>query len=263
MEAHEYNYVKRKVLTLTGVDLGCYKDQQVQRRLHVYLVRSGHPNWPSFFRAVRNNPTKVGELKDYLTINVSSFFRDLEKFEYLQESILPELLRGHPRLRVWSAGCSHGHESFTLAILLAEATGLHRRHPILATDLDQSALKRARAGGPYSADDVANVPPPLLDRYFKAHEEGYGVIETLRRRVTYRHHNLLADPFESGFDLIVCRNVVIYFTSEVKNRLYRRFHDALRPGGMLFVGGTEVVSKSLNIGFETAGISFYRRADAG
>jgi chemotaxis protein methyltransferase CheR len=259
IEAREYTYIKRQVLNLTGVDLDCYKTPQVQRRLKTYLVRSGHPTWHRFFQAIQQEPAAIGKLKDYLTINVSSFFRDAEKFEHLRDHILPTLMRGLPTLNVWSAGCSHGHEPYSLAILLAESTGFYRPHRILATDIDRSALERAQAGGPYSAEEVRQVPPPWLERYFKLRDGGYYMIESLRRRITFRHQNLLADPFESGFDLIVCRNVVIYFTAEVKDRLYRRFRDALRPGGVLFVGGTEVVSQAASLGFETAGISFYRR----
>jgi len=259
MEAREYVFVRRRILNMTGVDLSCYKTPQVQRRLRTYLVRSGHPNWHKLFRAVQDDPVAVSKLKDYLTINVSSFFRDSEKFAYLGDSILPDLVRGHPRLRVWSAGCSHGHEPYSLAILLAEATGFYRQHHILATDLDRSALDRTQAGGPYSTEEVSKMDSSLLTRHFRSVEEGYYVVEGIRRRLTVQYHNLLSDPCEGRFDLIVCRNVVIYFTAEVKDRLYRRFHKALRPGGVLFVGGTEVVSKATEIGFETAGISFYRR----
>ncbi len=279
MEAQEYSYVKREILKLTGVDLNCYKTPQVQRRLRTFLLRSGYNVWTDFFHALQDDAdidrasVTLANLKDYLTINVSSFFRDPDKFEYLRESILPELLRNRPRLHVWSAGCSHGHEPYTLAILLAEATGINCRHRILATDIDHSALERARAGGPYSAEEVGNLPPLLLSRYFEvyrdidsrarsrsaASESSYRITQSLRNRITYRYHNLLADPFENGFDLIVCRNVVIYFTPEVKARLYDRFHQALRPGGVLFVGGTEFLSKASDIGFESAGMSFYRR----
>ena len=261
MDAREYVFIQRKVMELTGVDLDCYKTPQVQRRLKTYLVRSGYPDWHKFFRAVQHDPEAVSRLKDYLTINVSSFFRDMDKFDHLRDAILPQLTRGHPKLRVWSAGCSHGHEPYSLAILLAETTGFYRQHHILATDIDCSALERTQAGGPYSAKEVETVDPVLLDRYYRATDDGYYVIEGLRRRLLVRYQNLLADPFESGFDLIVCRNVVIYFTSEVKNRLYRQFYEALRPGGVLFVGGTEVVSKVSELGFESAGISFYRRKE--
>ena len=129
----EYNFVKHKVLKLTGVDLDCYKSQQVIRRLGVYLSRSGYANWPGFFRAIQNDPEELSKLKNYLTINVSSFFRDPQRFVYLRKFVLPELLNRRPRLRVWSAGCSHGHEPYSLAILLAEATGLHSHHLIRAT----------------------------------------------------------------------------------------------------------------------------------
>jgi chemotaxis protein methyltransferase CheR len=259
MKAQEYSYVSREIRNLTGVDLSCYKTQQMQRRLRAYLVRTGHTTWPNFFRVARNDPVELGKLKDYLTINVSSFFRDPDKYQYLQENIVPELLRGRPTLRVWSAGCSRGQEAYSLAIMLAEVTGPYRRHPILATDIDRSALEWAKAGGPYSADELKNVPPPLLRRYFNADNDDYWVGESLRRRITFRQHNLLADPFGNGFDLIVCRNVVIYFTSEVKEKLYQRFYEALRPGGVLFVGGTEIVPRVSDTGFESAGISFYRR----
>ena len=259
MNTQEYSYVKREVLKLTGVDLSSYKAPQVQRRLKTFLLRSGHDTWTGFFRALRNDQVALSDLKDYLTINVSAFFRDPDKFEHLRESILPELLRGRTTLSVWSAGCSHGHEPYTLAILLAEASGLYRRHQILATDIDNSALERAKAGGPYSTDEVANVPPDLLARYFKeVPKDSYQAIEQLRRKITFRYHNLLSDPFESSFDLIVCRNVVIYFTAEIKTQLYRRFSDALRPGGVLFVGGTEFLPQASELGFKSAGFSFYR-----
>jgi chemotaxis protein methyltransferase CheR len=209
IEAREYTFIKHKVLNLTGVDLNCYKTPQVQRRLKTYLVRSGHPDWHKFFQAVQYDPMAVSKLKDYLTINVSSFFRDAEKFDFLREAILPELTRGHPRLRAWSAGCSHGHEPYSLTILLAEATGFYRQHEILATDIDHSALDRTLAGGPYAAEEVSKVAPGLLNRYFRSTGGSYHVIESLRRRLTVVYQNLLADPFERGFDLIVCRKVVI------------------------------------------------------
>jgi chemotaxis protein methyltransferase CheR len=265
IDEFEYSFIKREMLSLTGVDLNCYKTSQMQRRLNTYLLRSGQVTWRNFFRGVQNDPAEVGKLKDYLTINVSSFFRDLDKFKVLQEAILPELLRGRSSLHLWSAGCSRGHEPYSLAIMLSELTTPYRRHHILATDLDQSALQWARAGGPYTAEDVANLPSALLDRYFEVRAGAYYVIDSLRRRIDFRQHNLLADPFAAleagggGFDLIVCRNVVIYFTPVVKDRLYRHFYHALRPGGILFVGGTEIIPQAAEIGFESAGISFYRR----
>lgn len=261
MEEQEYSYVKREILRLTGVDLDCYKPPQMQRRLNTYLLRMGHSSWRNFFYAVRHDPDAVRRLKDYLTINVSTFFRDPERFEDLRRAIIPGLMAGRSSLRVWSAGCSQGHEPYSLDILLAEATDPYCPHYILATDIDSAALEWARAGGPYAADEVKNVPPALLARYFERREDGYWVVESRRRRIAFRYHNLLSDPFEKRFDLIVCRNVVIYFTPQVKNLLYRRFRESLRPGGVLFVGGTEFLPRPSELGFELAGISFYRRVN--
>ena len=263
MEAGEYSYVRREILNLTGVDLTCYRMQQVQRRLRTYLARSGHESWSSFFRERRVDSDGLRELKDYLTINVSSFFRDPEKYAYLDSRILPELVGDGARLRVWSAGCSRGQEAYTLAMVLRAGLAGSRTYDILATDLDRTALEVARAGGPYDENDVANVRPDHLRRYFDCDEAGYWVTEELRHGITFRPGNLLSERFGQGYDLIVCRNVVIYFTAEVKDWVYRRFHRALRPGGVLFVGGTEIIPSWTGIGFESAGISFYRREAAG
>jgi chemotaxis protein methyltransferase CheR len=259
MEAREYSLVRKEILTLTGVDIDCYKGVQMQRRLNAFLQRSGQPTWRDFFHWLRQDPIALNKFKDYLTINVSSFFRDPEKYRYLQEVVLPELLREHPTLRLWSAGCSHGQEPYSLAVLLMEMTDRSRHHRILATDIDRAALEWAQAGGPYTADEVANIPPAWLHRYFTLRDGGYWVNADLQRPIVFRQHNLLSDPFEKGFDLIVCRNVVIYFTAAAKEQVYRRFYEALRPGGVLFVGGTEVISRASDIGYTMMGISFYRR----
>ena len=261
MEDLEYNYIKRQVLALTGVDLNCYKAQQMQRRLKAYLIRSGYPNWPRFFRTIRADPAELSKFKDYLTINVSSFFRDPDKYKFLQTSILPDLLHQRSALRIWSAGCSRGQEIYSLAILLAEAGGSSGQHQLLATDIDRSALDWARAGGPYTADDIANVSFHLRLGYFDARKNEYWVRDNLKRGIIFRQHNLLADPIAGKFDLIICRNVVIYFQPEAKEKLYRNFYNALRPGGVLFVGGTEILPKTVTAGFEAVNISFYRRKD--
>lgn len=260
MNPQDYELIKKEVLTLLGVDLNFYKGPQMQRRLGTYLLRTGQTTWTDFFKSIRNDPKELRKLKDYLTINVSSFFRDPPKYDYLRNTVFPELLgKNKQKLRVWSAGCSLGQEPYTLAMILSEITGAMTQHYILATDLDRTALDKAEAGGPYTADDVSNVPPQLLEQYFTHEAKGYFVKPVLQRKINFKQHNLLSDPFENNFDLIVCRNVVIYFTAEVKDLLYKRFSDSLRVGGILFVGGTEIVSQATGIGLQTAGISFYRR----
>jgi chemotaxis protein methyltransferase CheR len=119
-------------------------------------------------------------------------------------------------------------------------------------------LEAATAGGPYPPNEVAAVPEELRSQYLRVEHDLYWMRRQIQQKVVFRRHDLLAEPFQSAFDLIICRNVVIYFTSEVKDRLYRRFRDALRPGGVLFVGGTEIVHCAADIGLQLVGPSFYR-----
>ncbi len=262
MEDSEYTIVKRKVMELARLDLNNYKSRQVQRRLDSLLARSGYSTWQAYLAHLQNDRDALQAFKNYLTINVTEFFRDPLKWEYLEKSVLPTLLSERRRLRIWSAGCSHGAEPYTLAILLDELTGAATRHHILATDIDEAMLATARRGGAYPAAEVKAVTPARLARYFEAQGDTYTVRPDLRGRVTFRAHNLLHDPFEGDFDLIVCRNVVIYFVEETKRALYQRFAQALRPGGVLFVGGTEIVPAMPALPLGNIAISFYRRRES-
>ena len=161
-------------------------------------------------------------------------------------------------MRIWSAGCSNGSEPYTLAILLNElAPG--RNHYIVATDLDRTILMKARARGPYSADDTRNVSPELKAKYFDTVGNQFFIKEGIGKKVTFKEQNMLTDPFENNFDLIVCRNVIIYFTLEAKDTLYKRFYGGLRAGGLLFLGGTEMIPRPSEIGFINKAGSFYQK----
>ena len=258
MDLEVYTQVKQSVRKLLDINLDHYKDEQMRRRLDSWLVRSGVPNWTDYFHRARADSNELSRLRDYLTINVSAFFRDPERWHYLRQNVLPALLRARPRLRLWSAGCSIGPEPYSLAMLL-EGLSPGRSHYLLASDLDRGALAKARARGPFTADDIQNVAAAERARYFQAGGPPFFVGETLARRVEFREQNMVADKFEQDFDLIVCRNVVIYFTEAAKAGLYRKFHAALRPGGVLFVGGTEIIAHAAEVGFRNYGISFYQK----
>jgi chemotaxis protein methyltransferase CheR len=160
-------------------------------------------------------------------------------------------------LKLWSAGCSIGAEPYTLAIMMNEATP-SQKYSLLATDLDRGALHKARSRGPYLESDIRNLDAALLQKYFTPAAPFY-VKESLQKSICFKEQDLLADPFERSFDLIVCRNVVIYFTTEAKEVLYAKFADALRPGGVLFLGGTELISGPTKFGLQNFGISFYKK----
>ncbi len=273
MEKEVYAQVKFYVKKLLDINLEFYKDEQMKRRLDSWLVRVGAPSWPEYFKRLQTDEIELGRFRDYLTINVSAFFRDPERWQTLRQKVLPDLLESTtrreraqgnalpvPHLRVWSAGCSIGMEPYSLAILLEEITP-NRRHYLLASDLDRGALAKARARGPYTADEVQNMNPQQRARYFQPGGPPFYMAETLAKHVEFRELDLLTDEFLPNMDLIICRNVVIYFTEDAKAQLYRRFFQALRPGGVLFVGGTEVISHSAEIGFRSYGISFYQRPE--
>ncbi|MCX7912169.1 MAG: protein-glutamate O-methyltransferase CheR [Dehalococcoidales bacterium] len=258
MEEKEYAYAKKKIRELIKVDLDNYGAAQMMRRLDGFVARSKAPNVASYFKLLEKDPEEQVRLRDFLTINVSEFFRDMVHFKVLQEKILPSLLEGNSRLNIWSAGCSHGAEPYSIAMILDRLTP-QVRHRILATDIDISILKQAEAGGPYRSAEVRNVAKLFGTKYLVFRDGAYWVSDELRERITFRQHDLTRDPFESGFDLIVCRNVVIYFSDEAKKTLRRRFYNALKPGGILFIGATETILDALELGFQRVCTCFYRK----
>jgi chemotaxis protein methyltransferase CheR len=262
MELEQYGQIKTKVWGLLRIDLNSYKSEQMCRRLDSWLVRSASPNWEEYFKRMQADPKEMSKFRDYLTINVSEFFRDSERWQTLKDQIVPALLDAQRQksarmgLRVWSAGCSTGQEPYSLAMLLDELSPT-TEHMLLATDLDRGALQKAAARGPYSADDIRNVSPERLSKYFENAKPPVYVKERIAQKVKFRELNLLLDNFEPNLDLIVCRNVIIYFTNEAKAALYKHFTAALRPGGILFLGGTEIIPHPSDFGLRSQGISFY------
>lgn len=258
MDDQAYAYLKRLVATKLNIDLEAYKGRQMRRRLEAFVESRAGGRPIVFLRRLSEDPAMLEELSDMLTINVTEFFRDASHWETLEHQLLPELLKSCMRPKIWSAGCSFGHEPYSVAIMLDELGGW-RRSSLVATDIDREALLRARAGGPYPPGELRNVSPARLERYFTESDGRYAVCRELVARVKFREVNLLADRFESGFDLVICRNVVIYFAVDAKARLVRRFRDALNPGGLLFIGATEALLGDEADGFERIGGNFYRK----
>jgi chemotaxis protein methyltransferase CheR len=256
MNLSGYPTFRKTVLDLTGIDLDCYKGTQMERRLQTIMRRVGVPDLAAYARLLLAAPERVKEFQDFLTINVSEWLRNPDKFEELQRVILPDLLKRSSRLRIWSAGCSNGSEPYSVAMLLDEIDP-QGRHYILATDLDEEILKAARAGV-YTEKDIRAVSPGRRARYFIRDGDQWIVKPELRSRVQFERQNLLSDPFPTDLDLILCRNVVIYFTEEAKDELYRKFHRALKPGGILFVGGTESLLRAREMGYASVSPFFYR-----
>lgn len=250
-----YAQMKRK----TGLDLHDYKPGQLQRRIVSMMDSRGAKTLAEFWENLTKDPQGITWFQDKLAINVSELFRNPEKWVQMEKQILPELKSSSNRLKIWSAGCSYGAEAHSLACLLhAKFPG---SHSIIGTDIDKAALDQAQRGE-FSALDMRNVPQEYR-KYFVQKEDKYYATADIKRYLQFRSKNLLEDNFDSGFDLICCRNVVIYFTEEAKEKLYARFFRALKPGGILFVGSTERISNSQQLGFEQPYSFFYKKPITG
>ena len=261
MTDEEYTYLQEQIRKLTGIDLTDYKTVQMRRRLDGFISRFPGSGVAPYCQMLARDPEALQRLKDFLTINVSEFFRDADQFDSLRTQILPELLKKGTTLNIWSAGCSMGAEAYSVAITLNELDS-KAQFRILGTDLDQTILAKARDGGPYSEADIKNVSKHLRQKYFAACDEGYRVLDSVKAQVQFRQQNLLKDSFAKGFDLIICRNVVIYFSDEAKRTLNRGFHESLNENGVFFIGGTESLLDAQALGFTRISSSFYRRTAA-
>ena len=253
----DWEEFKTKFNTKAQIDLNHYKPAQMQRRISNLMTRHNVSKYMDFFQLIDKDEALFRYFIDYLTINVTEFFRTPEKFVELEQKVIPDLLQQSSRLKIWSAGCSTGAEPYSFSIMLSDVTP-RVKHQILASDLDVKMLAKAKEGI-YQNNELKNVTPPRLAKHFRqVDKDRYGVNQDVKEGIVFQHHNLLLDKYDSGFDLISCRNVVIYFTEEAKDKLYRRFLEALRPGGVLFVGGTEAILNFRDIGFQHYMPFFYR-----
>jgi chemotaxis protein methyltransferase CheR len=259
VKEEEYIYVKKKVRQLTRFDLDNYSDGQMMRRLDGFIARSKSPGVAHYCKLIEQDADELAKLEKFLTINVSEFFRDYMHFDILQNKILPELLQRSPRLNIWSAGCSNGAEAYSVAMILESLS--HANHRILATDIDKTILSKAVAGNSYCHADIKNMPKTLLAKYFIFSQDSYKISDQIRKKVIFKQHDLTRDAFESGFDLIICRNTVIYFSDEAKKKLRKRFFDALKLNGVLFIGATETMTDAADIGFQRLYPCFYKKTD--
>ncbi len=252
-----WEWFVRKFQEKSGINLHAYKRPQMERRIGSFMRSVNAPNYASFVRLLDSEPGIYRKFLDHITINVSEFFRNWNHWEILKNDIIPKLLQKRPQVRAWSAGCSTGEEPYSLAILFQEYFP-QRFEKILATDIDQDALEKAKIGI-YSAKALQGVASFLVKKYFDEKDGNFRIKDEIKACVRFERHDLLKDRYPSNLDLILCRNVVIYFTEDAKEKLYRKFVDSLRPGGVLFIGSTEQIFKAREIGLRSVATFFYEK----
>ena len=254
----DYEFFKSEVYELTKIDLNAYKEKQMKRRIDTLISRNKFEGYKDYVSAIRQNDKLFDEFVNYLTINVSEFYRNRDQWTILGENVFPELIQKFGnRLKIWSAACSSGEEPYSLVMELSQKTALSEIH-ILATDLDTQVIEKAKCGL-YSEKSIASVPKDFKDRFFTQVGPSFQIASVIKNRVEYKQHNLLLDKFPTECDLIVCRNVLIYFTEEAKDEIFKKFYDSLKPGGILFIGSTEQIMNYKEIGYNRRSSFFYEK----
>lgn len=253
-----YEGFKKEVFNLTKIDLSSYKEKQMRRRIDSLVTKRRCKSYPEYIQLLKSDKAVFEEFVNFLTINVSEFYRNPEQWDLLVNEYLPEMIkRFGTNLTVWSAACSTGDEPYSLVMALSKHIDL-KKIKIQATDIDKQVIETAKRGL-YSAKSIAGVPAEYKRRYFKEIGGSYQISDEIKRCVEFKEHNLLSDRYISNCDLIVCRNVLIYFTDEAKFEVYKKFSASLKKGGVLFIGSTESVLEHKSIGLDRRSSFFYQK----
>ncbi len=256
MALFDYEQFKKAVYQLTTIDLSCYKEKQMKRRIDTLIAKNGIDGYARYVDLLRTNKEKFNEFVNYLTINVSEFYRNPEQWAYMDREVIPQLLRDFgPRLKIWSAACSTGDEPYSLVMALSKHLPLNQI-TIYATDIDNQVLEKAQAGL-YNEKSIASVPADLKRKYFTQVGPSYRIADEIKERVKFQKHNLLKDAYPTDCHFIICRNVLIYFTEEAKDEIFAKFYQSLAHKGVLFIGSTEQIINYKQIGYERKDSFYY------
>jgi len=255
---YDYEYFKKAIYELTKVDLNAYKEKQMKRRIDTLISKHGIVGYDKYVQALKNEKDMFDEFVNYITINVSEFYRNPDQWALLDKEIIPELIgKFGKNLKIWSAACSTGDEPYSLVMALSRHIPLNQIK-IYATDLDKQVIHKAKVGL-YGEKSVASVPKDLKEKYFTKVGPSYQISDEIKRRVEFKEHNLLRDTYPVDYHLIVCRNVLIYFTEEAKDGVFRKFQKSLANGGILFIGSTEQIINHRDVGFERKNSFYYEK----
>jgi chemotaxis protein methyltransferase CheR len=257
MVDQDYEQFIKSIKQKSGIDLSLYKEAQMKRRLISLYEKRGFSSFSDYYNGLCKQKELYYEFLDRMTINVSEFYRNYKRWQVLEEKILPGLLERNNHLKIWSAACSTGEEPYTIAMILSKHVPLSRLK-ILATDIDENVLARAKIGI-YPERSLNEVPDEMKKKYFKQEGANFKVSDQIINTVQFKKQNLLSDRFETQFDLIVCRNVLIYFTEEAKETLYKKFSGALKNQGIFFVGSTEQIFNANRFQLSSVDTFFYQK----
>ena len=222
-----------------NINLDGYKEKQLQRRIGTIMKNTGAATLEEYAVKIKADPIVEKNFLNYITINVTDFFRNREVFDEFEELMVSYLDPRFGPLKIWSAACSTGAEAYSLAMIM-DKHKIAQAEKITATDIDETILAKAKKGV-FSSTEIKNVDDENRKRYFTQDDTTFYLSDQIKNKVAFKKHDLISDRFGKDFHVIVCRNVTIYFKNEVKEELYQKFSDALVPGGLFFTGATETI----------------------
>jgi len=247
-----FNYLKRMIRSSIGLDCAYYRDKYLKRRINLKMKEKGYTSYARYGRTIKGDPQEFDELIKFITVNYTKFYRDRDVYNQFKDFVIPNTFEKKKTVRILSAGCSSGEEPYTIAILLKEYLDKHPgRHlvSITAVDIDDKCLANARAGE-YPHESVADLKNLYLKRYFEEEDGCYRISDEIKKMVRFKHQDLTRKLNQKYFDVILCRNVFIYFTNEAKAKIISNFYDALNTGGYLILGKTEMMPAEVRDGFK-------------
>ena len=249
---------KRKSALVSKIDLNSYKEKQMKRRIETLITKNHINSYKDYVALIKKDKDKFEQFVNFLTINVSEFYRNPEQWVILDREVFPDLIKKFGKnLKIWSAACSTGDEPYSLVMALSKHIPI-KQIKIIATDIDKQVLDKARMGL-YNEKSIAAVPPEFKKKYFTQIGSSYQISDEIKRQVEFKEHNLLKDPYITGCNLIVCRNVLIYFTEDAKEEIYQKFNSALVSQGILFIGSTEQIMNYKDLNYQRMQSFFFQK----
>jgi chemotaxis protein methyltransferase CheR len=244
LEKTALNKIKRLLHETAGLNCSGYREEYLKRRFEIRLKATGNISYGKYLIYLKRNPSEFDNLLNDLTVNYTTFFRDADVYQYIENTLFPMLFRSKTPVRIWSAGCASGEEPYSLAILVHRLLGKSVGNPsvtIYASDIDKDALSKASLGR-YQAKQLGAMNPSLVEQFFTFDGEAYIVKDFVKRIVHFQQFDLMKPSIHQNLDLILCRNVMIYFAKESQQQIHMSFFKSLKEGGYFITGKSEILS---------------------
>lgn len=250
-----YDWVRKNL----DINLDAYKEKQLQRRIGTVMKKAGATTLEEYSTLISQDENHRKAFLDYITINVTEFFRNKDIFQEFETLLINNLLPKFNDIKIWSAACSIGAEPYSISIILNKYNKFNKyNYKIIATDIDEGILKRANQGN-FKPHEIRNIKQEDLNQYFSFEDNHYNIKDEFKEKITFKKHDLILDRYESGFHAVVCRNVAIYFKNETKEEIYRKISESLVSGGIFFIGATESIYNPKEYGLRKLSTFIYEK----